>query len=377
MNKRRKLLLASLAGATPSAFAADSGVGDSEILLGQSAVLSGPLGIALQGFNAGAKLAFDDANDRGGIAGRKVRIISLDDELKPERALANYKALLAEHKVFAFFGCVGSGTTAAAIPILKESNAPLIGNFALSDTVREKAKGAAYFVRANYGREATRLVQHLSTVGIVRIAVAHLDNPGGLEVLAVLKAAVLAEGKVTDLAGAAAVKNDGSNAVEAGKALAAANAQAVVLFVGGAPVAKLLSAIGEAGASPSFYGMSVVPGDQVAKTMGTQLRGLAMSQVVPYPWSGSDATAQIFRRQCAAAGLPVAYHVYEGYLNGLVVTEGLRRAGRNLSRASLHAAMRSLKDRIGGIDFDYTRGKPTGSHFVELVYVGSDGHYRR
>ncbi len=377
MNKRRQLLLASLAGTASSIFAAESGVGDGEILLGQSAVLSGPLGPAMQGFNAGAKLAFDDANDKGGIAGRKVRLISLDDELKPERTVANYKTLLAEHKVFAFFGCVGSGGTVAVVPILKESNAPLIGNFGLSDTAREKAKGVAYFVRATYGREATKLVQHLSTVGISRIAVAYLDNPGGQEVLALIKGAVLADGKVKDLAGEAAVKIDGSNAVAAGKALAAMNAQAIVLFMGGTPAAHLMLAIGEAGASPSFYGMSVVDGDQVAKTMGAKLRGLATSQVVPYPWSESDATVQAFHKHCETAKLPVAYHVYEGHLNGLVVTEGLRRAGRNLTRASLHAAMHGLKARIGGIDFDYTGGNATGSRFVELVHVSSEGRYRR
>jgi len=377
MNKRRQLLLASLAGTATSIFAADSGIGDGEILLGQSAVLSGPLGPAMRGFNAGAKLAFDDANDKGGIAGRTVRLISLDDELKPERALVNYKALLAEHKVFAFFGCVGSATTVAAVPILKESNAPLIGNFGLSDMAREKAKGAAYFVRATYGREAIKLVQHLGTVGVSRIAVAFLDNPGGQEVLVQIKAAVLAEGKVTDLAGSAAMKIDGSNAVEAGKALAAMNPQAIVMFLGGAPAAKLMLAMGEAGATPSFYGMSVVDGDQVAKAMGAKLRGLATSQVVPYPWSESDPTARAFRKECESAKLPVAYHVYEGYLNGLVVTEGLRRAGRNLTRASLHAAMRGMKARIGGIDVDYTGGNATGSHFVELVHVGPEGHYRR
>ena len=133
----------------------------------------------------------------------------------------------------------------------------------------------------------------------------------------------------------------------------------------------------EAGAAPSFYGMSVVDGDQVAKIMGAKLRGLATSQVMPYPWSESDPTARAFHKECESAKLPVAYHVYEGYLNGLVVTEGLRRAGRNLTRASLHTAMRGMKARIAGVDIDYTGGNATGSHFVELVYVGPDGHYRR
>lgn len=382
MMRRRTLLQSATAAlALPAlagrSFAADAGVGDSELLLGQSAVLSGPLGVSLQGFNAGAKLVFDEVNAQGGIHGRRLNLKSLDDELKPDRAVANYKALLTEHKVFAFFGGVGSGTIAAAAPVLKESNAPLIGNFALSDAVREKAKGAAYFVRATYGREATKLVQHLGTIGITRIAVAHLDNPGGQEVLALVKAAVLAEGKAKDVAGAAAVKNDGSNAVEAGKALAAAGAQAVVMFIAGPPVAQLMLAIGEAGASPAFYGMSVVAGDQVAKALGPKLRGLATSQVTPYPWSESDATARHFRAQCEAAQVPVAYHTYEGYLNALVLAEGLRRAGRGLTRAGLHAAMRTLRGRIGGIDIDYSGGDATGSRFVELVHVSADGRFRR
>jgi ABC-type branched-subunit amino acid transport system substrate-binding protein len=377
MNERRHVLLAALAGTAPSIFAAGSGVSEGEILLGQSAVLSGPLGLSMQGFNAGASLVIDELNAQGGIGGRRLRLVSLDDELKPERAISNYKALLAEHKVFAFFGGVGSGTIAGVAPILRESNAPLIGNFALSDAARETAKGAAYFVRASYGREAIKLVQHLGTIGITRIAVAHLDNPGGQEVLALVKGAVLAEGKAGDLAGAAAVKNDGSNAVAAGRALAAANAQAVVMFLAGPPVAQLMAAINEAGASPAFYGMSVVAGDQVARAMGTRLRALATSQVTPYPWSDADPTARAFRSRCEAARVPVAYNVYEGYINALVLAEGLRRAGHNLTRASLHAAMRGFKARIAGMDIDFSDGASTGSRFVELVHVSPAGRFRR
>jgi ABC-type branched-subunit amino acid transport system substrate-binding protein len=272
---------------------------------------------------------------------------------------------------------VGSGTIAGAAPILMESNAPLIGNFALSDAARERARGAAYFVRATYGREATKLVQHLGTIGITRIAVAHLDNPGGQEVRDLVKAAVLAEGQAQGLAGVAAVKNDGSNAVAAGQILAAANAQAIVMFLAGPPVAQVMAAINAAGASPAFYGMSVVAGDQVAKAMGSRLRGLATSQVTPYPWSDADPTARAFRQQCEAAKVPVAYNVYEGYINALVLAEGLRRAGRNLTRVALHAAMRGLKARIAGMDIDYSDGGFTGSRFIELVHVSPEGRFRR
>lgn len=359
-----------------SAFAATSGVSDREVLLGQSAVISGPLGQSVQAFNRGAKVAFDEANRRGGINGRTVRIVTIDDELKPEKAVANYKSLLAEQKVFAFFGGVGTGPIGAATPILRESNAPLIGNYAVGEGVREKARGAAYFVRASYGREADRLVSLLDTIGQGRIAVAHLANPGGAEVLGLVQAAMKARDPARDVVAAGGVGNDGSGVAETGKAIAAAQPQAVIMFLSGPPVAEVMKTVWAGGASPTFYGMSTVSGEVVAKVLAGQMRGLSVAQVVPYPWSESDATTREFRNQCAAAKVDPSYYSYEGWLNAQVALEGLRRAGRDLTRESLHAAMRGLKGRVGSLDLDYT-ASATGSRFVELVHVRQDGSFIR
>ncbi|MDT7836019.1 ABC transporter substrate-binding protein [Aquabacterium sp. OR-4] len=374
---RRAALGAALGFLAPKAFANDAGVSPREVLFGQSAVLSGPLGVSVQGYNAGAQLAFDEANASGGVAGRRISLLTLDDGLAADRAAANYKSLLAERGVFGFFGAVGSGTTAAAVPLLRESNAPLIGNFALSDAVREQAAGQAYFVRATYGREAARLMQHLATIGIQRLALAHLDNPGGVEVLGLVRAAAQQAGTGISVVAAAAVRNDGSNLVQAAQQLGAAKAQALLMFLSGPPVAQLMRALDEAGASPACYGMSVVAGDAVAKTLGDKLRGLAIAQVMPYPWSELDATARQYRAACAKAQVPVAYHTYEGYLNALVLLEGLRRCGRALSRSALHEQMRSLRSRIAGIDIDFNGRQHTGSRFVELVHVTQQGRYIR
>src|ERR1700756_578435 len=159
-----------------------------DIVIGQSAVLSGPLGPVMKGFNAGAEMAFEVANAKGGVFGRKIKYIYLDDELKPDKTAANLNTLLNQMDAFAFFGAVGTGNIAAATPILQESNAPMIGSYAAADSVREKAVGAVYFVRAGDGREAEHHVKHLTSIGITRIAMAHLANPGGEEVLAAVRA---------------------------------------------------------------------------------------------------------------------------------------------------------------------------------------------
>ena len=160
--QRRPLLMA--AGLAPLLSSTSTRAQAGDIVLGHTGVLSGPLGAVIKAMLAGADLAFGEANAQGGVGGRRVRVVSLDDELKPDKAVANYEKLLNEHKAFAFFGCVGSGTTAAAAKVLKESGAPLVGGYAVADSARDKTRGAAYYVRATSGREAEALVQHRTVV---------------------------------------------------------------------------------------------------------------------------------------------------------------------------------------------------------------------
>lgn len=138
-----------------------------------------------------------------------------------------------------------------------------------------------------------------------------------------------------------------------------------------------MRASAEQGAAPSFYGLSILAGDVTARLLGEQSRGFAVSQVTPYPWDAANADANQYRKQCDKAQVPVGYHSYEGYLAGRVAVEALRQAGRDPSRAGLHAALRTLKLRVGGMDVDFSGGTGTGSQFVELVRVRPDGKYVR
>ncbi|BEP57906.1 ABC transporter substrate-binding protein [Variovorax sp. V118] len=381
---RRRFLAASAAATAglgpllslPStALAAENGVSDGEIVLGHTGILSGPLGVPIKVVMAGAGLAFDAVNAQGGLAGRKLKLISLDDELKPEKAVANYEKLLAEHRAFAFFGCVGSGTTAAAAKVLGQSGAPMVGGYAVSDSAREKVAGAGYFVRATFAREAQALVQHLSTIGVSRIAVAYLDNPGGAEVARLVEAA-LDTLKLKPVA-AVPVKGDGTTNEAAGKALADSQAQAVLMYLGGGIGGEVMKSAWAAGGRQMFYGMSIVPGDVTAKLVGDKTSGLAISQIVPYPWSEVDATAREFRQLAERAKVDIGYLSYEGYVNALVMIEALRRTGRDLTRAKLHATLKAMKLRIGNMEIDFTGASNTGSRFIEMVRVTKEGRFLR
>jgi branched-chain amino acid transport system substrate-binding protein len=376
--KRRTLIKSGLAcGVAYCALgnAAEGGVSGNDLLLGQSAVLSGPLGQTLRAFGRGMQLAFDESNGAGGVHGRKVKLLSLDDELKPQKAVANYTTLLNDRKVLAMVAGVGSATTAAAEPLLRESGAPLFAAYGVSDAVREKTKGAAYYARATYRREVEALLQHLATIGIGKIALVHLDYPGGHEIRTLTETVLAARGQRLQIA--LPLANDGKDARDCAARLAATGPQAVVMFLGAVPATALMEAVWATQLRPSFYGMSVVGGDEVAKLLGARARGLAISQTMSYPWSDTDSVAREFRRHCEAAAAPVDYVSFEGYLSANLILEACRRAGPNVSRANLHSAIRSLKLRYAGMEFDFTSGDPTGSRYVELVQIGGDGRIVR
>jgi branched-chain amino acid transport system substrate-binding protein len=375
---RRSLVLGGAAAAMGlgrPARAANPGVSDSQVLFGHTGILSGPLGAPVKTVLAGAKLALDAANARGGVAGRKVELSLRDDELVPAKALANVQALLREQQVFGFFCNVGSGTTAAVAPELAASGAPLIGGFAVADSARSKVKGSGYYLRATSGREIQVLVQQVQTIGIRRLAITQLDNPGGAEVAALFSAAV----KEAGIEGVASVplKGDGSDAEAAAQALVQAQPQAVLMYASGSVAGNLMKACLARSFHPSFYGLSIVPGETMAKMLGDQVRGLAISQVTPYPWSGAESVAIEYRALSEKAAQPVGYLGFEGYLNGLLLLEALRRCGRELSRDKMHAVMRNLKLRLGGMLLDFTEGGATGSNYVDLVQVKADGRFIR
>jgi branched-chain amino acid transport system substrate-binding protein len=376
--KRREFVLAATAGVLGApAFAArmESGVSAAEIVLGQTAVLSGPLSPGALAGQGGVRIALEEANAKGGVNGRKLRLVSLDDGFDPARALANAQALLQEHQVFACVQTVGAAATLAVAPLMREQNVPLIAPIAVVDSAREKTEGIAYYTRASQQREAEALVGHFGILGQKRVAVAYLATPGGKEVLGQVQAAAQKQG--LEMLGSVAVAPDGSNAIEAGKKLGEMNAQAVILFLSGPAAAVLMKAVWDKGASPSFYGMSILAGDVTARLLGEQSRGLAVSQVTPYPWDAANADANQYRKACDKAQVPVGYHSYEGYIAGRVTVEALRLAGRDLTRERAHAVLRKLKMRVGGMDVDFSSGHSTGTQFVELVRVRQDGKYVR
>jgi branched-chain amino acid transport system substrate-binding protein len=372
---RRRTFLAAAGNAAATLPFRASAQSRLELVLGQTAALSGPFGEQVKRFNEGARLVFDQVNAAGGVMGRRLQLVSIDDQLQPEKAAAAATELVQKHKAVALFGCVGTPTTAALEPVLRATGVPAIGGYAVADSVREKCKGAAYFVRAGYGREAEALVQHISTVGIRRVGVAHLAHAGGEEALRQIRDALAAY--KLDVTVSAAVTTDGLNVTEAAKKLGALKPDAIVMFLGGTLAAGLMQAVGQLGVRSNYYGLSVVPGEQVAAKLGARVRGLILSQTMSYPWHATEPAAIDFRRKAQAGKVELNYTSYEGYVNARVMVEALYRCSTDLSASRLHTVMSNMRWHYAGLDLDFSLDGHTGSRFVELVQMTEQGRYLR
>ena len=374
--KRREIIRAlGTAAAVCAPGLASAAVSANELKVGQSSLLSGPVGPYMKTRNAGSQLCFDRVNAEGGIRGKRLSLLALDDGLDAARAVKNYDQLINQHQVVAMLTCVGSATTLAAAPLLRASRVPMVGGMAVADSVRTATADVAYYVRAGYGREVDALVGHLATVSIGRVALGYLDNPGGEEVLVAFRNALRRHGGQET--GVGALKVDGSNATAVGKMLGEAKPQAVIIFCPGPAPTAVMEGVWSSGARPTFYGLSVVSGELAFKQLGPRARGLTIVQVVPYPWERTNNFLHDYRRLAGAAGQEPGYTGLEGYINAMVLVAALKNTGRDPSRAQLHTALKKVKMRFASMEVDFTESDPAASKFVELVQIAADGRFVR
>lgn len=356
---------------------AEDGVGETSVTLGQSAAFSGPAAALGTEMLQGAKVYFDAVNARGGVHGRKISIVSLDDGYEPDRAAANTRKLIGEEHVFALFGYVGTPTSLAALPIFTEAQVPFVGAFTGAEALRTPFNKQIFNVRASYFDETERIVEHLLTTGVRKIAVFYQNDSYGKAGLAGVERAM--KKRKVELTATATVERNSVDVSAAVKTLSAASPDVIVQISAYASCAALIKEMHKSGSAASFYNVSFVGSRALADALGEEGRGVVISQVVPLPWSGVDPVVREYQAQMQAAGQKeLSFTSLEGYLAARVITEGLRRAGRALTRDRLIAALETMQHvDLGGFTVDFSPENHNGSSFVDLTIVSRGGHFVR
>ena len=372
---RRVGWIALLGLLSPSQYAIAQGVSADTILIGQSAALSGPAEELGKEMKSGAEAYFDVINKSGGIKGRKIKLISLDDGYEPDKAAANTKKLIAEDKVLALFGFVGTPTSNAALPIFTEAKVPFIGAFTGAQSLREPFNRYVFNVRASYFDETEQIVGHLVQQGIKKIAVFYQNDAYGKAGLAGVERAM--KGRMLTIAATATVERNTTDVTAAVAALAKSNTDAVIMISAYKSCAAFIKAMKVAGGFQQFWNVSFVGSKALSKELGDEGRGVQISQVVPFPWSDFNPIVRDYQRRIGDAQ-KYSFTSLEGYIAAKVLVEGLKRAGKNPTRESLIDGLASLgKVDLGGFTVNYTPTNHNGSSFVDLTIISRGGTFKR
>ena len=378
INSRLIRLALVLTAFSLSAHAAESGVTDSEIRIGQFAAQTGPAAELGKRMQLGIQAHFTAVNAAGGINGRKLTLVSRDDGYEPEKAAAAVKALIEEDKVFALIGSVGTPTTLAAVPAINAAGIPLIGPFTGAQALREPFNRNIFHVRASYFDETERIVQHLTTIGIKKIAIFYQNDTYGKAGLEGVTRA-LTKRALKPLAAVTVERNS----VDVAAALAEilkANPEAVIQISAYKSCAALIKQARAKSYGGQFFNVSFVGSKALADELGEAPAGVSISQVMPFPYIASSALVREYQERMTQAGnKDYDFSSMEGFLTAKVLTEGLRRAGgKNLSRESFTTALETLRDfNMGGFSINYSAKSHEGSRYTDLTTIGRGGKFIR
>ena len=356
------------------AWSADPGVENATLLVGQSAALTGPAAELGAEMRLGAQLHFAEVNQKGGVSGRQIRLVSVDDGYEPDRAAANTRKLIYEDRVFALFGYVGTPTSNAALPIFTEARVPFVGAFTGAESLRSPFNRYIFNVRASYYDETEKIVEQLTSLGVKSIAVFYQDDAYGKAGLTGVERALARRNM--QVAGLATVERN-TVAVEAAvKALAPKQPDAIVMISAYKSIAAFVRLAKKAGYTGQFYNVSFVGSRALANELGAEGHGVAISQVVPFPFSADTPVTREYQRAMKAASGALSFTSFEGYLAAKVFVEGLRRSGRDLTREKFITAMESMTDAdMGGFVVRFSPKSHNGSSYVDLTLIGRSGNF--
>ena len=373
---QRRTVLAWMGGAAlPLGSAAQAASGP--IRLGQSAPVSGPLAPVGTAFRDAARAVFDEANAGGGIEGRPIELVTLDDENRPERTAVNVKLLATEHAVSGLFGFVGAGAHRAGARGAMEERLPYIAPVSGSHELRSGALPWVFNLRAGHLDEIEYIVRHTRQIGIERVSLVSEYNSQGWELRDGLLGAFEARG--ARVASISSVDQEGSiySLPGAVSSVLAGQPQAIVLGADHVASARFVEAVRAAGFTGLFYTLSTVGGSALTDRLGARAAGLSVTQVVPFPWTRTLPVGRAYQAFCVRHRVEPSFAGMEAYLAATLLTEALRRA-RDATPARMAEALSALPPRdfggfVGGFYSDLRSRRVPAQ--VDLTAFASSGKF--
>jgi len=349
-------------------FCTAQGISDTEILIGSSAALGGHASFLGTQTIHGALSYINFINEEGGVYGRKIRIISYDDQYDPSKTILNTNKLIDTDNVFCLFCYVGTPTSVKVIPIVKNKKIPLVGLFTGAEALRSPVSRYILNIRSSYYNETGELVKHLvEDLGIREIGVFYQYDAFGM---AGLKGVEIGLAEYNLKPASTGAYNRGTLEVNEGlQKIRQADPGAVIMIGVYGPCGQFIREAKRSGYNPVFCNISFVGSEMLAELLGDEGEGVIISQVVPSPMESSFSTVTQYQ-ELLAKSYPddtPNFVSFEGFINAKVLVEGLREAGKDLNREKLIDAMEAMKNVDVGIGANINYG-PQDHQGLDKVY---------
>jgi len=341
------------------------------IVVGQSCDLSGSSASRVREYVKGVDAFIDRLNVQGGVNGRPVKLVRYDDAFMPQKTLENAKRLVEQDGALLLFGMGSAPSTAAILPYAAEKKVPVFGSLSGATGLRKPHPMLIHF-RASFVDEVNRIAMHFSTIGIKKIAVLAADLPIGKDGIAALESA--AKGRGLEIVKIARVSADMKNLGESVAAIAAAQAQAVLILAPAGPGIQFTEALKKAKVTGQLAGLSVMSSDSLYKALGDQVQGMVITQIAPFPWSTKLEMSRDYQKLMTDAKIPLSVDSMEGYLSARLLTEGLKAAGPKLTRDSFVAGLEAMNRKdVGGLQVSFSPEDRSLTHLVDITMIGKNG----
>lgn len=357
---------------------AENGVHNDKIVLGQSAAFDGPASALGTGMREGLEAAFKEANDAGGVHGRKIELKAYDDGYEPNKAIDNTNRLIDQDQVFALIGEVGTPTSKAAQPISTQKGVPFIGPFTGAGFLRDPANSNVVNVRATYDQETEAWIKHLTEdLGIKKIAILYQDDSFGRVGLAGVNKAL--KKRNMSLVAEGTYERNTTAVKSALLKIRKAKPEAVVMVGAYKPIASFIKLARKAKMDPVFVTISFVGSKALAKELGKDGKGVVISQVVPFPENTSIPMVAQYQKALKAANASAepGFVSLEGYMVGRLTIQALENAGKDVTRQNLLAAVTNTGSfDLGGVTLNYGSGDNQGMDKVYLTVIDANGGFK-
>ncbi|MXZ49979.1 MAG: ABC transporter substrate-binding protein [Rhodobacteraceae bacterium] len=363
---------------TPMNSQENMGIDENRITFGQSAAFTGPAGELGKAMRLGILAAFEEVNSIGGVHGREVHLVHLDDVYEPDRAVSNTRELIENQNVFAIIGEVGTPTSRAVVNISEEAGVPFIAPFTGAGFLRDSTRFKTVInIRASYQQEINEMIERLTQDRrISRIAVLYQNDSfgrvgynGAINALKIYGLQLI--GRSVYPRNTTAVKT-------ALYDLMIKNPEAIIVVGAYDPVATAIKWAHKVDFQPIFMTISFVGGNALASSLGEQdFPDVYMTQVVPDFLATNSEVALQYREAIATfhPGESYGFGSFEGYLAARVTIEALKQCGREIDRdCFLNKFNQTNEITVGDMDFYFGEFDNQGSDEVFLTqFVPEEG----